>query len=81
MLTNRLFALAVVTALAGLVPWLLDVPLVLRLFGAVVTLAGLAVAYLTGSVALASRRAGARPAGGCGNDCSTCQCSGGGTSG
>ena len=68
MRTNRLFALAVVTALVGVVPWLADVPLVLKFFGALLTAVALVIAYLTGTVMIAERKAN-----GCGK-CETCTC-------
>lgn len=71
MRTNRLFVLAVITTLVGLVPWLTGVPLLLKLFGVVLTLVGLLVAYLTGSVLLTERR---KSKSGCGA-CETCSCS------
>jgi hypothetical protein len=70
--TNRLFALSVMTVLVGLVPWLTGVSLVLKLFGLVLILVGLLVAYLTGAVLLTQRRKN-----GCSNACDTCSCSSG----
>jgi hypothetical protein len=76
--TNRLFVLAVMTALVGLVPWLAGVPLLLKLFGVVLTLVGLSIAYLTGSVMLTQR--GTKGKTGCGS-CETCSCSTGSSAG
>ncbi|HET9657571.1 MAG TPA: hypothetical protein VFP72_19630 [Kineosporiaceae bacterium] len=75
MRTNQLFTLAVITTVVGVLPWFSSLPLGLKLFGAVLTLVGLFVAYLTGSVMLAGRRAPAGGGtGGCGA-CETCSCS------
>lgn len=71
MRTNRLFVLAVITALVGLVPWLTDVPLALKLFGVVLTLVGLLIAYLTGAVLISERAR--KGTSGCGA-CETCSC-------
>jgi heme A synthase len=71
--TNRLFALAVVTALVGLAPWLTAVPLAIKLLGVALTLVSLLVAYLTGSVLITQRGKGTS---GCGA-CETCSCSSG----
>ena len=68
MRTNRLFALAVVTAIVGVLPWLAGVPLPLKLFGTLLTVISLVIAYLTGAVMISERREN-----GCGN-CETCSC-------
>ena len=73
MRTNRLFVLAVATALVGLVPWLTAVPLAVKLLGVALTLVSLLVAYLTGSVLITQRGKGKS---GCGA-CETCSCSSG----
>lgn len=72
--TNRLFVLAVITALVGLVPWAAAAPLMLKIFGSLLTLICLLIAYLTGSVLITGR--GAKPKSGCGA-CTTCSCSSG----
>jgi hypothetical protein len=72
--TNRLFVLAVIAALVGLVPWVAGAPLLLKVFGSLLTLLCLLVAYLTGSVLITRR--GEKPQSGCGA-CSTCSCTDG----
>jgi hypothetical protein len=76
--TNRLFVLAMITAVVGVLPWLTGVALGLKLLGAVLTLTGLLITYLTGSVLLARRRTPAAASGGCGS-CESCSCSSAGT--
>lgn len=68
MRTNRLFALALVTTLVGLVPWLIGASTAVKLFGSILTAFALLIAFLTGSVMIAERRKN-----GCG-ECDTCTC-------
>lgn len=83
MRTSRLLAVAGITALLGLVPWLTGEPLLLRLFGALVSLAGLGIGTVAALTTVALREAQAQAqarsaareaqAGGC-QGCGGCQC-------